>query len=210
MDNNSQPARGDITRLLTGSRDSQQSITDELLPLVYQELKLMARSKLARERPGQTLTPTALVHDVYLRLIGDQEIDWQSRRHFFAAASEAMRRILIDAARRKSTVRHGGQWQRSEASPENCGSETDVLELLEIDQALTRLQTLDQGMAEIVSLRYFGGMTMQQIAQVQDCSERTVHRRWTQARAWMTQQIAAVQGESSDSADRHKPIAPQF
>ncbi len=190
MDEHDHTTSGEITRLLQQAPDSGQDLTDRLMPLVYGELKLMARSKMARERAGQTLTPTALVHDAYLRLISNQSLSWQSRRHFFAAASEAMRRILVESARRKATEKHGGKYRHVCLVDPEDSSQTNHQQIIDIDHALTRLEGIDQGLAEVVSLRYFAGLTIEQTAELMNHSVRTVNRRWLSARAWMMRELS--------------------
>jgi RNA polymerase sigma factor (TIGR02999 family) len=164
---------------------------EELLPLVYQELRRLASSKLAHERPGQTLQPTALVHEAWLRVQGDAGQRWESHRHFFAAAAEAMRRILIDNARHKQAVRHGGGLHRTALQPDEipiAGGTPDE-ELLAVHEALDALAAQDPRQAELVKLRYFVGLTLEETAVAMDLSERTVKRDWACARAWLYREI---------------------
>jgi RNA polymerase sigma factor (TIGR02999 family) len=165
---------------------------EELLPLVYQELRRLASSKLAHEHPGQTLQPTALVHEAWLRLQGDPSQRWESHRHFFAAAAEAMRRILIDNARRKQAVCHGGRLHRTAFQPDEIPfvKDTPDEELLAVHEALDALAAQDPRQAELVKLRYFVGLTIEETAMALDLSERTVKRDWTYARAWLCREIA--------------------
>ncbi|MFC1766224.1 sigma-70 family RNA polymerase sigma factor [Planctomycetota bacterium] len=179
----------DVTRLLNAIEQGDDKATDKLLPLVYDELRLMAAQKLAREAPGQTLQSTALVHEAYIRLVGEEIQDWQSRRHFFITASEAMRRILVDNARRKKSKKHGGRHQRVEleglGAIESHPSET----LLELDEALTRLTHHEPEVAELVKLRYFAGFTLEQAAKITGISRRTAGRYWNYARLWLCREI---------------------
>ena len=182
----------DLTQLLGDVERGDPDAAEELLPLVYQELRRLAASKLAQERPRQTLQATALVHEAWLRVQGDAGQRWESRRHFFAAAAEAMRRILIDNARRKQAVRHGGGLHRTEFEPEDlpiAGGAPDE-ELLAVHEALDALAGHDPRKAEMVKLRYFGGLTLEEAAAVLDISERTAKRDWTYARAWLHREIA--------------------
>jgi RNA polymerase sigma factor (TIGR02999 family) len=174
-----------ITRILNSSANP----AEELLPLVYSELRAIARRKMAAEKPGQTLQATALVHEAYLRLIGD-ESEFQNRRHFFAAAAEAMRRILIEQARRKSRQRHGGEQRKTESPLDDISIETShSADILDLDAALTRLESLDESMADVVRLRYFAGLTVDETAAALEISPRAVNRHWTAARAWLTQML---------------------
>lgn len=182
---------GRVTRLLRdiGSGDSQAAA--ELLPLVYGELRRLARVSMSREKPGQTLEPTALVHEAYLRLVGDTDPGWDNRRHFFAAAAEAMRRILIDRARRKQRQRHGGALRRTTLAGEPVVNEgTDVEDLLSLDRALSRLEANDENMARLVKLRYFAGLTMEEIAAAMLMSERNAYRTWDRARVWLKREMS--------------------
>jgi RNA polymerase sigma factor (TIGR02999 family) len=175
--------------------------SDTLLPLVYDELRKLARSRMARERPSQTLQPTALVHEAYLRLGGDESGAWENRGHFFAAAAQAMRRILIERARRSQRRRHGGGQRRTtltgKAGQEAVASfDGDREELLAIDQALTRLEALDEAMARVVQLRYFAGLTVAETAAALGTSNRSVNRLWTEARAWLYREVHGKAGGS--------------
>jgi RNA polymerase sigma factor (TIGR02999 family) len=176
--------------------DGRNRRSEELLPLLYQELRRLAASMLAQERPGQTLQATALVHEAWLRVQGDTSQRWESRRHFFAAAAEAMRRILIDNARRKQAARHGGGLHRTEREPDDlpiaAGAPDE--ELLAVHEALDALAAHEPRKAELVKLRYFVGLTLEETAAVLDLSERTVKRDWAYARAWLYREIARPKG----------------
>jgi RNA polymerase sigma factor (TIGR02999 family) len=166
------------------------------LPLVYDELRKLAAQKLAQEKPGQTLDATALVHEAYLRLVaGEQpagsEPQWNSRGHFFAAAAESMRRILVENARRKKRCKHGGDRERVEIEMANLSTRMSSDELVALDEALEKLKQQDPAKAQLVTLRYFGGMTIEQAAEVLGISRVTAHRYWTYARAWLHQQMSA-------------------
>ena len=181
--------------LLLQQAELGSKLADELLPLIYAELRTLARARIARERPGQTLQATALVHEAYLRLLGD-DVTWDSRGHFFAAAAEAMRRILIEQARRKARIRHGGDQRRTETPPEEIGIDGyDAEDMLDLDEALTRLESLDETMASVVKLRYFAGLTVEETAKALDLSPRAVNRHWTAARAWLTNELSAGSNE---------------
>lgn len=157
----------------------------ELLPLVYEELRKLAAQKLARETPGQTLQATALVHEAWLRLGADAQPEWRNRAHFFAAAAEAMRRILIDTARRKKAQRHGGNCERVNLDALDLAANMDDGQLLALHEALDQLAEHDAVKAQVVKLRFFTGLTNEQVAQVLGVSEPTVKRHWAYARAWL-------------------------
>ena len=180
-----------ITQILGGP---PEQLAEELLPVVYAELRAIARRRMAAEKPGQTLQATALVHEAYLRLLGG-ESGFENRRHFFAAAAEAMRRILIEQARRKSRQRHGGELRRTKEDPENIvAGNPDSVDMLDLDRVLSDLEDLDEEMANVVKLRYFAGMTIDETAAALDMSPRAVNRHWTAARAWLTQAMDADDG----------------
>jgi RNA polymerase sigma factor (TIGR02999 family) len=182
----------EVTRILAGIEAGDPHAAEQLLPLVYDELRKLAAQKLAQEKPGQTLQPTALVHEAYLRLVdADQAQHWNSRGHFFAAASEAMRRILIDQARSKCGPRRGGTRQRRELLDEHRIEVPFNEELLDLDEALSRLAAADAQAAELVKLRVFAGMSVEEIAQLQGISPRTVKRSWAYARAWLGRELAS-------------------
>ena len=166
-----------------------------LLPQGYAELRRLAASKLDRERPGQTLQATALVHEAWLRVQGDSGQRWDARRHFFAAAAEAMRRILIDNARRKQAIRHGGGLRRTELEADTLpiGNDAPDEELLAVHEALDALAAHDSRKAELVKLRYFAGLTLEETAAGLEISERTAKRDWAYARAWLYREIARRQ-----------------
>jgi RNA polymerase sigma factor (TIGR02999 family) len=182
----------DVTRILGAIEDGDPQAAEQLLPLVYDELRKLAAQRMAEERPGQTLQPTALVHEAYLRLLGTSgdHSHWNSRGHFFAAAAEAMRRILIDSARRKRRVKHGGDRQRIDLD-QNCSvGEIVSDDLLAIDEALAKLAAEAPSKAELVKLRYFAGLTLEQAADVLQISLATAKRHWIYARAWLYEAIA--------------------
>jgi RNA polymerase sigma factor (TIGR02999 family) len=176
-------------RIPSPKEHADPQAAEQLLPLVYDELRKLAAQKLAHEKPGQTLQATALVHEAYLRLVGDGNVppQFQNRSHFFAAAAMAMRRILIDAARRKLSQKHGGDRRRQEIN-EIAGPEPDE-ELLALDEALAKLAANEPVKASVVELRYFGGLTNDQAAEVLGISPATADRYWAYARAWLFQQI---------------------
>jgi RNA polymerase sigma factor (TIGR02999 family) len=175
----------DVTRILNGIERGDAKASDELLPLVYEELRLLAAQKLSHEPPGQTLQATALVHEAYIRLVGDQPHNWQGRAHFFAAAAEAMRRILVENARRKGRRKRGAGRRRVDLDGVSLAIETPSEDLLALDEAFTRLTEEDPEAAEVVKLSFFGGLTLEEAAEVLGVSRRTAHRYWAFARAWL-------------------------
>ncbi len=175
----------ELTVILKRLDQGDPRAADELLPLVYEELRKLAAAKMARENPGQTLQATALVHEAWLRLGGDDQPEWQNRAHFFAAAAEAMRRILIDNARRKNYLRHGGGATRVNLQGLELAAQMDDEQLLALHEALDRLAAHDAEKAQIVKLRFFAGLTNEQAAKVLGVSEPTVKRHWAYARAWL-------------------------
>jgi RNA polymerase sigma factor (TIGR02999 family) len=180
-----------VTQLLEQIRRGEAGASERLLPLVYDELRRLARARMAAERPGHTLQPTALVHEAYLRLIGSGDVSWDSRGHFFGAAAEAMRRILIERARRARRIKRGGDLRRVELDDQVPEAGPRVDEVLAVDEALARLEALDAQMAAVVKLRYFAGLTIDEVAQALGTSTRTVNRLWTGARAWLRREIPA-------------------
>jgi RNA polymerase sigma factor (TIGR02999 family) len=175
----------DATHLLKAASCGDRHAAAELLPLVYSELRSLASAKMAHEKPGQTLDATALVHEAYLKLVGVQSFN--DRQHFFRVAAEAMRQILIDRARRRQRVRHGGDRERVGLSEVACLADTPLQEMLDLDQALTRFAQLDPQKAELVKLRYFVGMSEQDAADTLGISRATASRQWAFARAWLIQ-----------------------
>ncbi len=185
----------DVTRLLQAIERGESRATEELLPLVYDELRRLARSHMANERAGHTLQATALVHEAYLRLVGDADARWDSRGHFFAAAAEAMRRILIEHARRKQALKHGGGHQRVELSddlPPIAWPCVDEDELLALDEALDELERHDAQAARLVKLRFFAGLSHQEAANALEISRRAADRLWVLAKAWLYQRISRI------------------
>jgi RNA polymerase sigma factor (TIGR02999 family) len=176
----------EVTRILSAIEDGDPSAADQLLPLVYEELRMLAAQKLAHEKPGQTLEATALVHEAYLRLVDVNKTPrWDSRRHFFAAAAEAMRRILIEGARRKQTEKHGGQRQRTNLEDVEAFAHSRSIDVLALDEALTKLAAEDPIKAQLVSLRYFTGLSVQEAADTLGVSRATADRYWSYARTWL-------------------------
>jgi RNA polymerase sigma factor (TIGR02999 family) len=181
---------GDVTRILAGIEQGDPAAAEQLLPLVYDELRKLAAHRLTQEKPGQTLQATALVHEAYLRLVDVREAQqWNSRGHFFAAAAEAMRRLLVEKARRKKRLRHGGERRRVDLDTQLFISNQSDDSLLALDDALGRLAADEPEAAEVVKLRYFAGLTIEETAAAMNISARTVNRHWTYARAWLYDQL---------------------
>jgi RNA polymerase sigma factor (TIGR02999 family) len=184
------PEAGQVTQLLQAVSAGEEGAESELVALVYAELRRMARARMAREKSGQTLQPTALVHEVYLQLLRDQEPRWENRAHFFTAAAEAMRRILIQRARSKSRLKRGGDLHRVELDSAARWHEPRADAFLALDQALNRLEARDPEMAGVVKLRYFAGLTIEETARILDTSPRSVNRQWAGARAWLNRELS--------------------
>lgn len=189
------PSPSKVTLLLEAAGAGESRAADELLPVIYEELRRLAAGYMQREPSGSTLQPTALVHEAYVRLLGETEVKWRDRGHFFGAAALAMRRILVDRARSRNAVKHGGHLQRSDAdsaqsiaAPEGT-DDAGVIDLLALDRALDRLHARDPRQAEVVMLRYFAGMTIEQTAMAMDLSAGTVKNEWTFARAWLRREL---------------------
>lgn len=181
----------DVTHILTAIEQGDAKAADELLPLVYEELRRLAAQKMSRESPGQTLQATALVHEAYIRLVGAEARNWKSRTHFFAAAAEAMRRILIENARRKQRLKRGGDQRKVELEDGDLAIEGRSEDLIALDEALAKLADADKTKADLVKLRYFAGLTLEQAAGILGLSQTTAKRHWTYARAWLYRQITA-------------------
>ena len=180
----------DVTRILHAIEAGDPHAAEQLLPLVYDELRKLAAQKLAWETPGQTLQPTALVHEAYLRLVGeDEEQHWDSRGHFFAAAAEAMRRILVEIARQKASLKRGGDRDRVDVVDSLLASPEPREDLVALDAALTKLAETDKQAAELVQLRYFGGLPIREVAEILGIAPRTADRVWAYAKVWLLQEI---------------------
>lgn len=180
----------DVTRILSAIERGEENAADKLLPLVYQELCKLAAAKLSKEKPGQTLQPTMLVHEAYVRLVDvEHPQQWNGRGHFFGAAAEAMRRILVERARRKQSQKHGGQMQRVDLDVALAAAENPVEGLLELDEALTRFEQQWPDKAKLVKLKYFAGLTIPQASQAMEISTATAERYWRFARAWLHAQL---------------------
>ena len=190
----------DVTRILDAIEQGDEKAADRLLPLVYEELRRLAAHKMSHEPPGQTLQATALVHEAYIRLVGSEAQNWNSRGHFYAAAAEAMRRILIDNARRKKSLRHGGRHQRINFDAAILGDDKVSLadDLVALDNALQKLGDKDKLKADLVKLRFFAGLTSEQAARVLDISPATAERYWDYARSWLRVEITQ-EGQQSQA-----------
>jgi RNA polymerase sigma factor (TIGR02999 family) len=184
-------AMSDVTQILSQIESGDPSAAEQLLPLVYEELRKLAAHKLAQEKPGQTLQPTALVHEAYLRLVDREQAQrWDGRGHFFSAAAEAMRRILVENARRKHGPKHGGNLKRRELDDSGLPVPDAPEELLELDAALEKLAQKDPRKAELVKLRYFSGLTVWQAAEALGIAPSTADRDWAYAKAWLFREIS--------------------
>lgn len=184
-----------VTRLLSAISSGDGGAAEELLPVVYEELRALAQAQMAAENPGLTLQPTALVHEAYLRLVGDEDVRWQNRAHFFGAAARAMRRILVERARRVRRERHGGGRRRVPLDAINAAAPDDPDVLVELDGALDALESLDPRLSEVVMLRHFAGLSVDETSSALGVSPRTVKRDWQIARAWLYKHIS----ESADA-----------
>jgi len=180
----------EVTQILHAIKNGDPTASNQLLPLVYDEMRKLAAQRLARETPGQTLQPTALVHEAYLRLVGDgEEKRWDSRGHFFAAAAEAMRRILVEVARQKACLKRGGDRDRLEVVDNLLAAPEPREDLVALDAALSKLAQYDKQAADLVQLRYFAGLPIPEIAEMLSISPRTADRLWAYAKAWLHQEI---------------------
>jgi RNA polymerase sigma factor (TIGR02999 family) len=190
-------AESDLTLVLRSVATGDESASRRLLPLVYEELRKLAASRMARLSPDQTLQPTALVHEAYLRLVGDAPVEWANRAHFFAAAATAMRDIIVERARRRSRIKHGGGVQKLPLG-ENAGIEVEEeFDFVGLDAALKRLQSADPRRAQVVMLRFFAGLSIEDTAAALDSSPATVKRDWNYARAWLADAMGA--GSAGDA-----------
>ena len=183
----------EVTRILNAIEQGDTRAVDKLLPAVYDELRRLAAWKMSQELPGQTLQATALVHEAYLRLVGAQGQTWKSKTHFFSAAAEAMRRILVENARRKKRLKRGGDHQKVELDEADMAIEGPSEDIVALDEALSKLASTHRTKAELVKLRYFAGLTLDQAAGILGISPTTAKRHWTYARAWLYREISAGQ-----------------
>ena len=182
---------GEITQLLAAARDGDRKAVDQLLPLVYDELREVAHRQLRKRRPGETFNSTVLVHEAYLKLAGRMDTDWQDRNHFLAVAAVAMRNILVDYARRKMAQKRGGDQVLVTLDEARVGAPQSAVEMLALDEALSKLGSLSERLAKIVELRFFGGLTVEETAELVGTSERTVKRDWRKARAFLLSALEA-------------------
>ncbi len=178
-----------ITHALADLVDGRREAADQLLTLVYDELRSLAAAHLRDERKGHTLQPTALVHEAYLRLIGQTEVNWQSKAHFFAVAATVIRRVLVDHARRTNAAKRGGDYQRTAIELANCESTPDQVDLPNLDYALDKLAKTDERKSRVVELRYFAGLSIPETAEVLGVSHATIERDWRLARAWLYDEL---------------------
>jgi RNA polymerase sigma factor (TIGR02999 family) len=184
-------APGNVTQLLESARTGDPHAAERLLPIVYEELRKLAQQKMAQESPGHTLQATALVHEAYLRLVGDEDPGWENRAHFFGAAAEAMGRILGERARRYRRQKHGEGVKHFPVQESDLVVGPDSVDLVALDEALARLEQRDTRMGEVVKLRFFTGLTIEQTAATLGVDERTVTRSWTAARTWLQRELGA-------------------
>jgi len=193
----SSPQSGDITGILEKISDGEPRAADELLPLVYDQLRAAAQKQMAGERPDHTLQATALVHEAYVRLVGPHDVPWENRAHFYVAAAEAMRRVLIEHARKRGRIKRGGGLRRVPLTGQELANEADLEEILSVDAAIRRLEERDERMARIVRLRFFAGLSAKETADVLGLSDRTVRREWTLARAWLHRELSGGANEET-------------
>lgn len=185
-----------LTRALMEAGTGDENATERLLPMVYAELRRLAASKMSSEPAHQTLQPTALVHEAWLRIAASKEIVWNGRNHFFGVAAEAMRRILIERARRRHAAKRGGGWERLDLDHVDVASETQTDTLLAVDEALAKLMQVDRSCGELVKLRFFGGLTLEEAGDVLGISGRTAKRYWSFARVWLYNEILRQEGRA--------------
>jgi len=187
------PEAHDVTLLLERAARGDARAVDELFPVVYAQLRARAQREMARERPDHTLQPTALVHEAYLRLVGTRQLAWDSRAHFYVAAAEAMRRILVEHARRKARVKRGGGRRRVTLGAVNLAEDGHLEDILSLDAAIRRMEKRDRRMTDVVRLRFFAGLSEQETAAALRITGRTVRRDWAMARAWLLRELKADQ-----------------
>jgi RNA polymerase sigma factor (TIGR02999 family) len=184
----------EVTRILQAIEEGDRHAADTLLPIVYDELRRLAAQKLSHEKPGQTLQATALVHEAYIRLVGTEDPGWDTRGHFFAAAAEAMRRVLVDRARQKQSLKHGGRRERIDLDSIQLAVDTRPDHLLFLDEALSRLAVEDEVAAKLVGLRFFAGLTHDEACAALSISPATGHRHWAYGRAWLRLELSGDEG----------------
>ncbi|MBL0870100.1 MAG: sigma-70 family RNA polymerase sigma factor [Phycisphaerales bacterium] len=200
------PARHEVTQLLNAAAGGDSRAAEELLPLVYQELRKLAHARMAHEPAGQTLQPTALVHEAYLRLLGSADVKWDGRGHFFGAAARAMRRILVERARSRNRIKRGGDRKRVEFGDQlevaSADSEQSDEQLVALDSVLEKLEAYDRRKCDVVMLRYFAGLSIEETAASLGLSPATVKNEWAFARAWLHREIGALGSEGQGGASR--------
>jgi RNA polymerase sigma factor (TIGR02999 family) len=184
-----------VAQLVESARRGDEQALSALMPLVYEELRRLAASYMRRERPGQTLQATALVHDAYIRLMQDSKLSWQNRSHFFGIAARSMRQILVERARARRAVKRGGSRIRVTLDAGLLATEAPAIDLEALDEAMTRLEALDGELAQVVEVRFFGGLSIDEAAEALDVSPATVKRRWTVAKAWLARELAVKGGK---------------
>ena len=192
----------DITLTIKAIQEGDTSASEALLPLVYDELRKLAKFQLAGERQGQTLQATALVHEAYLKLTRNENQSWENRKHFFRSAAETMRRILIDQARKKKAIKHGGDLKRVDVQEIDLPSQIQDDRLLDMNDALSRFETIDAAKAELVKLRYFTGLKINEAAKILEISVPTANRWWNYAKAWMYREMTESDLDSGDGSNR--------
>jgi RNA polymerase sigma factor (TIGR02999 family) len=187
----------EVTRILSAMEQGDPHAAEQLLPLVYEELRRLAAQKLAQEKPGQTLQATALVHEAYIRLVDVKVQHWDSRGHFFAAAAEAMRRILVDAARTRSANKRGGAWRRIDLNSVDLAQRAAPDDLLELDDTLDKLARQDPVASQLVKLRFFAGLSIDEASKVLGLSRTTAYERWAFARAWLYSELKGLASQAT-------------
>ena len=197
------PSSQEVTQWLIAWGDGDEAALERLIPLVHEELRRLARSKMAQQAAGHTLQPTALVHEAWLRLVGSERQEWNGRSHFFAAAAEAMRHILVDSARRKGRAKHGGGQERLDVDEIEIAAGADDEKILLVNDALEKLAMEDPIRAEVVKLHYFVGLTHAESAEILQISEKTVRRHWNYARVWLYQTIQSTEKPGSPPSTNH-------
>ena len=181
----------DVTQVLNRVSEGDRGAAEELLPLVYEDFRSLAKMYMSRESYSHTLQPTALVHEAFLKLIDQTRVDWQGRTHFFAVGAQAMRRILVDHARRKRREKHGGTLDRIELDDDVALSPQSDQDVLALEEALEKLETVDERQSKIVELRFYAGLTVKEVAEVLGVSKRTIEAEWTMVRAWLRKELSA-------------------
>ncbi len=194
------PPSLELTRLLEAVSEGNRSAVDQLLPVVYHELRALAQRRLAAERSDHTLQATALVHEAYMKLIDQREVQWQNRAHFFGVAALAMRRILVNHAKSKGRIKRGGKGAKMELTEAAAVSAEPDLDIIALDEAMKKLASMDERSARVVELRFFGGMSVEETAEVLGVAPATVKRDWTLARAWLLREIQKGDGGDSESS----------